>query len=44
METEFFKVPFTDVLDLVKKRAVFIRDGFAYVGQVGLEMFPNAWF
>ena len=32
-DTEFFKVPFTDVLDLVKKRAVYIQKGFAYVGQ-----------
>ena len=33
-ETEFFKVPFTDVVDLVRKRAVYIQKGFAYVSQV----------
>jgi len=33
MDTEFFKVPFTDVLDLVRRRAVYIQNGFAYVSQ-----------
>jgi len=32
-QTEFFKVPFTDVLDLVRKRAVLIKKGCAYVSQ-----------
>ena len=33
-QTEYFKVPFTDVLDLVRKRAVYIKKGCAYVSQV----------
>ncbi|XP_065670790.1 DNA primase large subunit isoform X2 [Hydra vulgaris] len=33
MDTEFYKVPFTDVLDLVRSRKVFICKGFAYVPQ-----------
>jgi len=32
-QTEYFKVPFTDVLDLVRKRAVYIKKGCAYVSQ-----------
>jgi DNA primase large subunit len=30
-ETQFFKVPFEHVLQLVSRRAVVVRDGFAYV-------------
>ena len=37
MDTEFFKVPFTDVLDLVRRRAVYIQNGFAYVSQVSFR-------
>ena len=33
-QTEYFKVPFTDVLDLVRKRAVFVKKGCAFVSQV----------
>lgn len=29
--TDFYKVPFTDVLDLVKSRRVYIHKGYAYV-------------
>jgi DNA primase large subunit len=29
--TTFYKVPFEQVLELVSKRAVLLRDGFAYV-------------
>ena len=28
---DFYKVPFTDVLDLVRGRRVFLKQGFAYV-------------
>lgn len=28
---DFYKVPFTDVLDLVRVRKVFLKDGYAYV-------------
>lgn len=30
---EYFKVPFTEVLDLVSKRKVYLEDGFAYVSR-----------
>ncbi|KAK2145558.1 hypothetical protein LSH36_673g00032 [Paralvinella palmiformis] len=29
--TDYYKVPFTEVLDLVKSRKVYLRSGFAYV-------------
>ncbi|KAK0069423.1 DNA primase large subunit [Biomphalaria pfeifferi] len=33
---EFYKVPFTEALDLVRNRKVFLRDGYAYVPQEDL--------
>ncbi|XP_046857638.1 DNA primase large subunit-like [Xenia sp. Carnegie-2017] len=35
-ETSFYKVPFTDALDLVRSRKVFLKKGFAYVSQYSL--------
>ncbi|KAJ1524527.1 hypothetical protein ONE63_011019 [Megalurothrips usitatus] len=30
-DKDFFRVPFTDVLDLVRSRKVFVQDGYAYI-------------
>ena len=30
-ERDFYRVPFTDVLDLVRSRRVFLQAGFAYI-------------
>lgn len=38
MATSFYKVPFAQVLDLVARRSVFLRAGFAYVPQTQQEV------
>lgn len=31
MDTQFFKIPFLQALDLIRNRSVFLKGGFAYV-------------
>jgi len=47
-DTSYYKVPFTSVLDLVRRRTVFLKDGYAYVSQndlasiiIGSHFRPN---
>lgn len=40
----FFKVPFTEALELIRSRKVFIKDGFAYVPDTDLATLVTAAF